>query len=132
MEHDQNLAKVLKKILGKWIPDKIQKGLTETKYFDQVICAKGLKADPATISTILNMPRLTNCAELETLLGIITYLTRFQRNLSEITSPMRALLHKAVELSWQSEQPDAFHKVKTALMQTPVLSYYNRCKLVRL
>ena len=45
---------------------------------------------------------------------------------------MRALLHKDVEFSWQSEQADAFHKVKTALTQTPVLSYYDRSKPVRL
>ena len=63
-------------------------------YFGHVICSDGLKADPAKVSAILNMPRLTNRAELETLLGMITYRTKFQRNLSEITSPMRALLHK--------------------------------------
>ena len=92
-------------------------------YFGHLICSDCLKADPAKVSAILNMPRPTNRAELETLLGMITYLTKFQRNLSEITSPMRALLHKDVEFSWQSEQADAFHKVKTALTQTPVLSY---------
>ena len=45
---------------------------------------------------------------------------------------MRALLHKDVEFSWQSEQADACHKVKTALTQTPVLNYYDRSKSVRL
>ena len=134
-EHERNLTRVLEKSRENGLRfnrEKCQIGLTQIMYFGHVICSDGLKADPAKVSAILNMPRPTNRAELETLLGMITYLTKFQRNLSEITSPMRALLHKDVEFSWQSEQADAFHKVKTALTQTPVLSYYDRSKPVRL
>ena len=97
-----------------------------------MISSDGLKPSPDKLSAILNMPNPTNRAELETLLGMITYLTKFQKNLAEITSPMRALLRKDVEFSWGSEQSEAFHKVKTALTQSPVLSYYNPGKPVRL
>ena len=45
---------------------------------------------------------------------------------------MRALLRKDIEFSWGSEQSDAFHKVKTALTQSPVLSYYDPGKPVQL
>ena len=135
VEHDRKLAKVLEKSRENGLrfnPDKCQIGLTEVKYFGHVISSLGLVADPAKITAILNMPNPTCRAKLETLLGMITYLTKFQRNLSEITSPLRALLHKDVEFIWQSEHADAFHKVKTALTQTPVLSYYDRSKPVRL
>ena len=45
---------------------------------------------------------------------------------------MRALLRIDVEFSWGSEQSETFHKVKTALTQSPVLSYYDPGKPVRL
>ena len=78
------------------------------------------------------MPKPTNRGKLETLLGMITNLTKFQRNLPEITSPMRSLLHKDVEFSWQSEKAYSFNKVKMALTQNPVFSYYDQSKPVRL
>ena len=90
-EHDRNLTRVLEKSREnglRYNREKCQIGLTQIMYFGHVICSDGLKADPAKVSAILNMPRPTNLAELGTLLGMITYLTKFQRNLSEITSPM--------------------------------------------
>ena len=72
------------------------------------------------MTAILNMPTPANRAELETLLGMITYLTKFQPNLAEITSPMRELLRKDVEFRWDSAQTEAFHKIKTALTQSPI------------
>ena len=134
-EHDRNLRNVLAKSREtglRFNPDKIQIGLTSVKYYGHVISSDGLKPSPDKLSAILNMPNPTNRAELETLLGMITYLTKFQKNLAEITSPMRALLRKDVEFSWGSEQSEAFHKVKTALTQSPVLSYYDPGKPVRL
>jgi hypothetical protein len=62
-----------------------------------VISADGLKPDPEKISANIEMKNPANCAELETLLGMITYLTKFSQNLSEITSTMRQLLRKYVE-----------------------------------
>ena len=97
-----------------------------------MISSDGLKLSPDKLSAILNMPNPTNPAELETLLCMITYLTSFKKNLSAITSPMRALLRKDVEFSWGNEQSEAFHKVKTTLTQSPVLSYYDPGKPVQL
>ncbi|MEW8548052.1 MAG: RNase H-like domain-containing protein [Candidatus Thiodiazotropha sp.] len=134
-EHDLNLEKVLQKSRENGLrfnPEKCQIGLTEVKYFGHVISSSGLLPDPEKVSAILNMPNPTNRSELETLLGMITYLTKFQKNLSDITSPMRELLRNDVDWCWGSRQSEAFQQVKMALTQTPVLSYYDRDKPVRL
>ncbi|MCG8048271.1 MAG: RNase H-like domain-containing protein [Candidatus Thiodiazotropha endolucinida] len=134
-EHDRNLEKVLQKSRENGLrfnPEKCQIGLTEVKYFGHVISTSGLRPDPEKVSAILNMPNPTNRSELETLLGMITYLTKFQKNLSDITNPMRELLRSDVDWCWESAQSEAFEQVKTALTQTPVLSYYDRNKPVRL
>lgn len=134
-EHDRNLGKVLQKSRENGLrfnPEKCQIGLTEVKYFGHVISSRGLLPDPEKVSAILNMPNPTNRSELETLLGMITYLTKFQKNLSDITSPMRELLRNDADWCWEMRQSEAFQQVKTALTQTPVLSYYDRNKPVRL
>ena len=112
--------------------EKCQIGLTEVKYIGHVISSRGLLPDPEKVSAILNMPNPTNRSELETLLGMITYLTKFNKNLSDITSPMRELLRNDTDWCWEKRQSEAFRQVKTALTQTPVLSYYDRNKPVRL
>ena len=134
-EHDSNLEKVLQKSRDSGLrfnPDNIQIGCTQVRYYGHVISSEGLKVCPDKVTAILNMPTLANRAKLETLLGMITYLTKFQPNLAEVTSPMRELLRKDVEFRWDSAQTEAFHKIKTALTQSPILSYYDPKKPVRL
>jgi hypothetical protein len=105
-EHDRNLKKVLDRAKAadlRFNPDKLKIGLTEVKYFGHVISADGLKPDPEKISAIIEMKNPANRAKLETLLGMITYLTKFSQNLSEITSPMRELLRNDVD--WMGCSP---------------------------
>ena len=71
-----------------------------------------------------------NKAELETLLGMVNYLSKFAPNLSQVTSPMRQLLTKNAEFIWDQIQNDAFEKVKCVLTQTPVLAYFDPDKPV--
>ena len=61
---------------------------------------------------------------------MINFLARFAPNLSEITSPMRQLLHKEAEFVWDSPQQESFQKVKDILTQNPgpVLAYYDPSK----
>ena len=134
-EHGRNLETVLQKSRENGLrfnPEKCQIGLTEVKYFGQVISSRGLLPDPGKVSAILNMPNPTNRSELETLLGMITYLTKLQKNLSDITSPMREILRNDTDWCWEKRQSDVFQQMKTALTKTPVLSYYDRNKPVRL
>ena len=133
-ECEQNMTEILEYVLAKsretglhFNPDKIQIRLTSVKYCSHVIRSDGLKPSPDKLSIILNMPNSTNRAEF----GMITYLTKFLKNLSEISSPMGVLLRKDVEISWGSEQSEAFHKIKTIMTQSSVLNYYDQGKPIR-
>ena len=63
--------------------------------------------------------------ELETLLGMVTYLTRFAPNLATLTAPLRNLLKKDVEFVWNESHDEAFQKIKDVLTGSPVLAYFN-------
>ena len=69
-----------------------------------------------------------NIKELQTFLGFITYLQKFMPDMSEISSPLRILLQKHVELHWDSKQQESFSKLKLINSQTPVLTFYDKDK----
>jgi hypothetical protein len=134
-EHDIILRSVLKRSQEKGIKlnkDKREVGVTRFKYFGHVLTADGVGPDPNKVSAIIDMKPPKNKSELETLLGIVKYLTNFAPNLSEITSPLRALLAKDVEFCWDDLQKQAFKKVKEVITKSPVLAYFDPQKLTTL
>ncbi len=128
-EHDKNLQQCLKRCreIGiKLNPDKTEIGLTEIQYFGHVLSADGLKPDPAKVAAIRDMTPPENRSELETVLGMITYLSKFAPDLAELTSALRQLLAKDVELLWDQPKTDAFNKIKDVITHHPgpVLAYF--------
>ena len=71
-------------------------------------------------------------AELETILGMVTYLTRFAPNLATITVPLRDLLKKDVEFIWDDCHDTAFQKIKDVLTESPVLAFFDPEKQITL
>ena len=125
-----NLEKVLKQCKNKGIKlnaDTIDIGISEIHYFGHVLLADGLKPDPAKIAAIHGNKPPMNKNELETVLGMITYLSKFAPNLAELTSPLRQLLPKDVEFSWDKPQIQAFENIKQVITRSPgpVLAYFN-------
>ena len=64
-------------------------------------------------------------SELETILGMVTYLTRFAPNLATLTAPLRNLLKNDVEFVWNESHDEALQKIKDVQTDSPVLAYFN-------
>ena len=127
-QHDTNLRSVLLRARSKGVKfnaDKAVICVSEVPYFGHILSSKGLKADPEKISAILNMEPPRDRNELQTVLGMITYLSRFAPSLSEITTPIRSHTRENTEFIWDSSQQQAFDKVKQTITQAPVLVYYD-------
>ena len=72
-------------------------------------------------------------SELETFLGMVTYLSRFAPNLSKVTNPLHRLLTQhANELQWNQLQVDGFEEIKSTMTDSPALVYYDQHKPVTL
>lgn len=95
------------------------------KFLGHVFSAQGYEADKDKIAAIQHLKPPTKVKELQRLLGMVTYLSKFIPNLSEITEPLRILLHKTSEWHWDVEQQQAFENVKKVLTTAPVLGYYD-------
>ncbi|XP_053376863.1 uncharacterized protein K02A2.6-like [Mercenaria mercenaria] len=129
-EHNTNLHMFMQRCREMGIklnPDKTEIGKSEIPFFGHLLTSKGLKMDPSKVKAIEQMPSPTTKSELQTVLGMVTYLQRFAPNLSEITTPLRQLLSKDVEFRWDTPHEDAFQKVKQLITQSPgpILAYFD-------
>ena len=97
-EHDSNLRAMLQRSRErgvKLIPEKSTICAAEVSYFGHRITKDGVKPDPAKITAVRDMEPPKDKSELETILGMVNYLSKFALMLSEINAPMRHLLKES-------------------------------------
>ena len=68
-------------------------------------------------------PKFKN--DLQRLLGMITYLAKFIRNLSVTTAPLRLLIESDVEWHWSNHHNNALDEIKKLLTESSTLRYYD-------
>ena len=127
-EHDRNLRTVLKQASEKKVTfnkGKLSVAAQEVSYFGHILTPDGLKPDPAKIKAINEMPPPKDKQELQTFLGMVTYLSKFSPNLSDATKPLRDLLKSDVEFTWDEQQNAAMENVKKLISSQPVLSFFD-------
>ncbi|KAK9539543.1 hypothetical protein VZT92_004643 [Zoarces viviparus] len=110
-EHDANLRAMLERTRERGIKlnkDKRIICVSEVSYFGHKLTREGIKPDPNKVKAIKEMAPPRNKAELETILGMVTYLSKFAPRLSEAIAPLRELLKENSEFTWDSNQDVAF------------------------
>ena len=127
-EHGTNLRAVLQgagdnKLRLNKSKCKIQQG--EVKYHGHVFVKHGLRTDPEKIKAVAGMPRPTDKAGVQRLLGMLNYVSKFVPNMSDLTTPLRQLLDKDVVWHWHEQQETSFKVIKETLAAAPVLAYYD-------
>ena len=133
--HDGALRNVLERAREKGVKLKKQKceiKIPEVVYIGDKITKDGIKPDETKIEAILNLPTPQNKKDVECLLGMVTYLSKFIPNMSTLTEPLRALLKREVHWHWEDQQENALNEVKKVLTSKPVLCYYDVNKPVKL
>ncbi|XP_062542342.1 uncharacterized protein K02A2.6-like [Armigeres subalbatus] len=95
------------------------------KFLGHIISANGLQADDEKLEAIRKLSIPVNKQQLQRALGMITYLGKFIKNLSDITAPLRALLVKDVAWVWGVEQNEAFEQIKNMMISPPILAFYD-------
>jgi len=132
-DHDANLKRVLDRARETGIrlnAEKLKVKCEKIAFFGNVIGANGLEPHSAKLAAINNMNPPQDVKELETFLGLATYLGRFTPQLAELAAPLRDLCKKDVLFSWQQAQQDAFDKLKKELLSSRVLKFFDTAKPV--
>ena len=127
-EHDKRLEEVLKQVRRsnlKLNKDKCKFRQSEVTYLGHLLTSKGMKPDPSKVNAVTEMPIPTNAKELQRFLGMVTYLSKFIPNVSQIAAPLRKILEKDVLWHWGKHQAESFNKLKFALSHAPCLAYFD-------
>ena len=127
-EHDQNLLKLMERAKQKGLvfnPKKCFIKQTEVPFFGNIYSATGVRPDPAKVQAITELTPPTNKTELQSFLGMITYLSAYIPNLSEKTTPLRQLIQKDSHYQWNHEQQAAFNNLKSVIQTAGTLTYFD-------
>lgn len=133
--HDQILREVFDRAREKGVKfnkAKCQLKIPEVKFIGDKISADGIRPDESKITAILNMPVPQNKKDIERLLGMITYLSKYIPNMSSVTEPLRVLLRNDTAWHWDDPQVKALEEIKKILTSEPVLQFYDVNKPIRL
>ena len=105
--------------------DKLQYKMTEVEFFGETYTTDGHKPSQSKVSTIVNMPVPTCKKQVQSIIGMINYLSKFSARLSEVVEPIRELSKDKVSFNWGPEHQEAFNQMKTEIVRAPILTYYN-------
>ena len=132
-EHDRRLRAVLQRCRDANLTlnkDKCVVKTQELKYLGHIISPDGVKADPAKVAAIVDMP-VPECKEdVRRFIGLINYLSKYCPNLSSIAAPLRDLMKKDVVWSWDSNHQQAWLAVKGLIKANVELKLFDPTKPV--
>uniref|UniRef100_A0A8C1UUH3 ribonuclease H n=1 Tax=Cyprinus carpio TaxID=7962 RepID=A0A8C1UUH3_CYPCA len=127
-EHNDRLQQVLNKIRAiniKLNLDKCKFRVNSVQYVGHLLTADGVKPDNKKTKAACDMPTPQEKQALQQLLGMTNYLSKFIPQYSDITGPLRQLLHQDSEWCWHETHDKAFARLKQALTNAPVLQYFD-------
>jgi len=70
--------------------EKLQFKQSQVDFYGQILTEKGIKLAKEKLEAIHNIKAPSNIKELQTILGMVTYLTRYSSKLADLTSPLRS------------------------------------------
>jgi len=130
-EHDNNMSQLMKRAQKTGLvfnPGKCKLKASEVKFFGNIYSKEGVKPDPKKVEAIVKLKEPSNKQELQTFLGMITYLSAYIPRLSDHTHHLRQLLQKDAEFQWHNEQQVAFDNLKQLITNASALQYFDPTK----
>lgn len=95
------------------------------EFYGMTFSEAGMEPSPKRLEALLQMTTPQTPEEVQSLLGMVTYSSRFIPNFSTIAEPLRRLTHQDTKFVWRTEQQQAFDKLKQHLAEQPVIAYFD-------
>ena len=127
-DHDLAFAKLLETCRSNNVKlnfDKLQYKQMQVEFFGEQYTTSGCKPSPSKIQAITSMPQPQNMKELQCVIGMATYLSKFTAHLSELAEPLHDLTRKNAPFAWGPKHSQAFTSIKQEITRAPVLAYYD-------
>lgn len=97
----------------------------KVEYLGFEVSKEGIQPGLRKTEAVFNFPSPKDVHNVRQFLGLASFFRRFIKGFAEIARPLTKLLKKGAQWIWNSEQEDAFSKLKNALTSRPVLALYN-------
>ena len=94
-------------------------------YFGMMFSERGMEPSPDKVKAVVNMGVPKTKEEVQSLLGMLNYSSRFIPNYSTVAEPLRRLTHKGQDFVWNDEQQKAFDSLKQSLSNKPAVRYFD-------
>eukprot|EP00794_Sanderia_malayensis_P019767 gene19767-biopygen16415 len=98
------------------------------EFFGFIFSDKGKQPDPKKISAFVNSEQPKTASEVRSLLGMANYSAHFIKDFATITEPLRQLTRKDAHFAWTETHQEAYDKLKTTLINSPVMTYFDISK----
>ncbi|KAK2711164.1 hypothetical protein QYM36_012369 [Artemia franciscana] len=124
-EHDAKLRAVLQAARDKGVRFNKEKCVFDTTsitYFGHRLTTSGIALDPEKTQALKNMPAPQNQEELQKLLGMYNYMSRYIPNLATLNKPLRDL-SKQQKFEWNTSHKEAKRGIQNAISEN--LSYFD-------
>ena len=97
-------------------------------FFGNVYTPADVKPDPKKVDAIKKIEAPINKQQLQSFLGMVTYLGQFVQNVSDMTYNMRKLLKKNALFQWTETHEADFQKLKEVFTSQECLAYFDQRK----
>ena len=127
-EHDKRLKALLERLREKGLTVSLEKcefNKNKLDFLGFTFSDKGLSPDPAKVADLRNAKPPANASEVQSLLGMIQFSSRFIPNLSSIEKPLREVTRQDKPFTWQEPQQKAFQRLKESLSEDRVMAYFD-------
>ena len=89
------------------------------------LLGEGISQDVTKLDAVRNFKTPECVADVKSFLGLVNYCSRFIRDYSTLTDPLRDLTNMHTKWKWTTDHQDPFDKLKDALTSSEVLTFYN-------
>ena len=131
-DHDRMVRQVLDKaktVGMRFNPNKCQFRKTSVKFFGLILSRNGVSPDPSKIQALKLLPEPKDEKILQSFLGMVNYLSRFNPNIANLTQNLRDLLKKGSDPKWTDVHSLDFKRIIEALSSEGKVLKYHRPEL---
>ena len=112
-------------------PKKCKFHQTKVDYLGVILSQNSVEADPTKIKGVANWPEPRDRREVRQFLGFCNFYRRFIPGFAKVAKPLTELTGKK-EWKWRDEEKDAFNKLKSKMINPPILAIPDSKKKMRL
>lgn len=124
-EHLQHITEVFSRLRSAGLtvnPSKVAFCSHQLSFLGHLVTSQGVRIDPDRTSRIRDFPAPKDAKGVARFIGMVNYFHKFIPGFADIAAPLNRLRKKGVKFLWESEQHEAFLKLKQLVANPPLLA----------